>query len=67
MESPNGARSRTGHNFLKKLGISVIPATAADFFTEDTLTAVLVREVLGAIAQFETTSLVAKLKSCAQS
>ena len=53
----------TGHDFLKKLGIVLIPATAPDFFTEDTPTAVLVRQVLGAIAQFEKTSLVAKLKA----
>jgi DNA invertase Pin-like site-specific DNA recombinase len=53
----------TGHDFLKSLGISLIPATAPDFFTEDTPTAVLVRQVLGAIAQFEKTSLVAKLKA----
>ena len=43
----------TGHDFLKSLGIAMIPATAPDFFTEDTPTAVLVRQVLGAIAQFE--------------
>jgi hypothetical protein len=53
----------TGHDFLKKLGIALIPATAPDFFTEDTPTAVLVRQVLGAIAQFEKTSLVGKLKA----
>jgi DNA invertase Pin-like site-specific DNA recombinase len=53
----------TGHDFLKNLGISLIPATAPDFFTEDTPTAVLVRQVLGAIAQFEKSSLVAKLKA----
>src|SRR6516162_10249860 len=53
----------TGHDFLKSLGIVLIPATAPDFFTEDTPTAVLVRQVLGAIAQFEKTSLVAKLKA----
>ena len=50
----------TGHDFLKSLGISLAPATAPDFFTEDTPTAMLVRHVLGAIAQFEKTSLVAK-------
>jgi DNA invertase Pin-like site-specific DNA recombinase len=50
----------TGHNFLRKLGIALIPTTAPDFFTEDTPTAVF-RQVLGAIAQFEKTSLVAKL------
>jgi DNA invertase Pin-like site-specific DNA recombinase len=53
----------TGHDFLKKRGVSLIPATAPDFFTEETPTAVLVRQVLGAIAQFEKASLVAKLKA----
>ena len=41
----------------------LIPASAPDFFTEDTPTAVLLRQVLSAIAQFEKTSLVAKLKA----
>jgi DNA invertase Pin-like site-specific DNA recombinase len=53
----------TGHDFLKSLEVELVPATAPDFFTEDTPTAVLVRQVLGAIAQFEKTSLVAKLKA----
>jgi DNA invertase Pin-like site-specific DNA recombinase len=53
----------TGHDFLKALGISLMPATAPDFFTEDTPTAVLVRQVLGAIAQFDKTSLVVKLRA----
>jgi hypothetical protein len=53
----------TGHDFLNSLGVTLIPATAPDFFIEDTPTAVLVRQVLGAIAQFEKTSLVAKLKA----
>jgi len=52
-----------GHDFLKSRGIALIPATAPDFFTEDTPTAVLVRQVLGAIAQFEKASTVAKLKA----
>jgi DNA invertase Pin-like site-specific DNA recombinase len=50
-----------GHDMLKDLGISIIPASAPDFFTEDTPTAVLVRQVLGAISQFEKASAVAKL------
>ena len=50
-----------GHDMLKSLGIAIIPASAPDFFTEDTPTAVLVRQVLGAIAQFEKASSVAKL------
>lgn len=50
-----------GHDMLKSLGIAMIPATAPEFFMEDTPTAVLVRQVLGAIAQFEKASTVAKL------
>jgi DNA invertase Pin-like site-specific DNA recombinase len=53
----------TGHDFLKSLGATLIPTTAPDFFTEETPTAILVRQVLGAIAQFEKASLVAKLKA----
>jgi DNA invertase Pin-like site-specific DNA recombinase len=50
-----------GHDMLRKQGIALIPASAPDFFTEDTPTAVLVRQVLGAIAQFEKATTVAKL------
>lgn len=53
----------TGHDYLKTLGVELLPASAPDFFLTDTPTAVLVRQVLGAISQFEKTSLVAKLKS----
>jgi DNA invertase Pin-like site-specific DNA recombinase len=54
IESPNRfardlAVQLAGHDFLKNLGVSLIPATAPDFFLEDTPTAVLVRQVLGAI------------------
>jgi DNA invertase Pin-like site-specific DNA recombinase len=52
-----------GHDFLKNPGVALIPASAPDFFLEDTPTAVLVRQVLGAIAQFEKASLVAELKA----
>lgn len=51
----------TGHDMLKKLGFGLIPASAPDFFTEDTPTAVLVRQVLGAIAEFDKATTVAKL------
>ena len=50
-----------GHDMLKREGIALVPASAPDFFTEDTPTAVLVRQVLGAIAQFDKASTVAKL------
>jgi len=49
-----------GHDHLRKLGAALIPATAPDFFTEDT--AVLVRQALGAIAQFDKATAVAKLR-----
>jgi DNA invertase Pin-like site-specific DNA recombinase len=52
-----------GHDYLKNLGVALIPASAPDFFLEDTPTAVLVRQVLGAIAQFEKATIVAKLKA----
>jgi DNA invertase Pin-like site-specific DNA recombinase len=52
-----------GHDYLKDLGVSLIPASAPDFFLEDTPTAVLVRQVLGAIAQFDKATVVAKLKA----
>jgi DNA invertase Pin-like site-specific DNA recombinase len=52
----------TGHDYLKKLGVTLIPASAPDYFIEDTPTARLVRAVLGAIAEFEKASLVAKLR-----
>jgi DNA invertase Pin-like site-specific DNA recombinase len=52
-----------GHDYLRSLGVELVPASAPDFFLEDTPTAVLVRQVLGAISQFEKASLVAKLKA----
>jgi len=50
-----------GHDMLSAKGITLIAASAPTFFLEDTPTAVLVRQVLGAIAQFEKAGLVAKL------
>ena len=46
-----------GHDFLRSLGVELIPTTAPNYFLEDARPAVLVRQVLGAI-----TSLVAKLR-----
>ncbi len=53
----------TGHDYLKTLGVTLVPTTAPDFFMEDTPTAELVRQVLGAVAQFEKATLVAKLRA----
>ena len=52
-----------GHDYLRGLGLELVPSSAPDFFVEDTSTAILVRQVLGAISQFEKATLVAKLKA----
>jgi len=51
-----------GHDYLRKLGVDLVPTTAPDFFTADTPTGILVRQVLGAISEFEKAQLVAKLR-----
>jgi DNA invertase Pin-like site-specific DNA recombinase len=50
-----------GHDMLKAQGISLIAASAPQHFLEETPTANLVRQVLGAVAEFEKATLVAKL------
>ena len=50
-----------GHDMLKAKGITLIAASAPTFFVKDTPTAVLVRQVLRAVAQFEKATTVAKL------
>lgn len=52
----------TGHALLLKLGIELIPVDAPTYFTDPSPTAELVRQILGAVAQFEKTSLVIKLR-----
>jgi len=53
----------TGHDLLKAEGFDLIPVDAPTYFTEDNPTAELVRQVLGAISQFDKVRLVMKLKS----
>ena len=52
----------TGFAYLRDLGITLIAADGHDF-SEETPTATLIRQVLGAVSQFEKASLVAKLKA----
>ena len=52
----------TGHRMLRGLGIELIAADSPDSFVDATPTAIMVRQILGAVAQFEKTALVAKLK-----
>jgi DNA invertase Pin-like site-specific DNA recombinase len=52
----------TGYRMLKDRGIELIAADAPDSFLSDTPTSVLIRQILGAVAQFEKTALVNKLR-----
>ena len=54
-----------GHDMLNAKGVVLVAASAPTHFIEDTPTAVLVRQVLGGIAEFEKTTLVAKLAASA--
>lgn len=68
IESPDRfARDLTvqlvGHDWLKAKGIELVPVNVPDYFSDETPTAVLIRQVLGAIAQFEKAQLVGKLKA----
>ena len=51
-----------GHDLLKRMGVDLIPVDAPDHFADETPTAVLVRQVLGAIAQFDKAMTVIKLR-----
>jgi len=52
----------TGYQLLKSRGIELIAADSPDSFLSDTPTAAMVRQILGAVAQFEKTALVQKLR-----
>jgi DNA invertase Pin-like site-specific DNA recombinase len=52
----------TGWRFLRNAGVSLVAADSPDSFLDETPTAVLIRQVLGAVAQFEKQALVAKLR-----
>lgn len=52
----------TGYQMLKARGIEIVAADSPDSFVSDTPTATLIRQILGAVAQFEKTMLVNKLR-----
>lgn len=52
----------TGYAMLKGQGIDLIAADSPGAFLEETPTAVLIRQILGAVSQFEKAMLVTKLK-----
>jgi DNA invertase Pin-like site-specific DNA recombinase len=51
-----------GYEMLKSRGITLIAADKPDSFVDDGPTATLVRQMLGAVAQFEKSMLVSKLR-----
>jgi DNA invertase Pin-like site-specific DNA recombinase len=52
----------TGYAMLKERGVDLIAADKPDAFLDDTPTANLIRQVLGAVSQFEKAMVVSKLK-----
>jgi DNA invertase Pin-like site-specific DNA recombinase len=52
----------TGHALLQAKGIELVPVDAPTYFTDPSPTAELVRQILGAVSQFEKAALVAKLR-----
>jgi hypothetical protein len=50
----------TGHALLEARGIELVPVDAPSYFTDPSPTAVLVRQILGAVSQFEKAGLFAK-------
>ncbi len=56
----------TGWRFLRDAGIALIAADSPDAFLDDTPTTVMIRQILGSVAQFEKAMLVAKLRGARQ-
>lgn len=52
----------TGHDFLKKNGVILVPVDAPDYFTDETPTAIMIRQILGAVAEFEKRNSVERMK-----
>jgi hypothetical protein len=52
----------TGHALLRARGIELVPVDGPTYFTDPSPTAEIVRQILGAVSQFEKAGLVAKLK-----
>ncbi len=52
----------TGYRILRAAGITLIAADSPDAFLDETPTAVMIRQILGSVSQFEKAMLVAKLR-----
>ena len=47
----------TGHDLLKEMDIDLIPVDAPDYFLDETPTAVMVRQILGAVSEFQSATI----------
>ena len=52
-----------GFRYLQSLGVTLIASDSPNSFVDDGPTSVMVRQILGAVSQFEKSGLVAKLKA----
>ena len=53
----------TGWRFLRERGIDLVASDSPGAFLDETPTAIMIRQLLGVISEFEKASLVAKLKA----
>jgi DNA invertase Pin-like site-specific DNA recombinase len=51
-----------GYRELKKLKIQLIPVDTPDYFTGDSPSLTMIRQILGSVAEFEKSNLVSKLR-----
>jgi DNA invertase Pin-like site-specific DNA recombinase len=58
----SGNRVGPGHTYLQKLSVTFVSVVSPEAFLSDTPSAVLMRQMFGAISQFERAMVVAKLK-----
>ena len=61
-KSPQNLRQETGWRFLRKRGTNLIASDSPVAFLDETPTAIMIRQLLGVISEFEKASLVAKLR-----
>ena len=51
-----------GYRELKRLNLQLIPVDAPDYFTGDSPSLTMIRQILGSVAEFEKSNLVSKLR-----
>ena len=52
-----------GYRYLAEQGIELIPTTAPTHYTDETPTSKLIRQILGAVAEFDKQTLIARLQA----